>query len=404
VPAPTEGARHLLCVAVEAVKKGMKLALPVFHPQRPDHVLLQPDYELDEQIAKRVDELGVKQVWVQYPELSQVDKFINIETLRRRGEMAAKVGKVFETAQAEAFARVDYRTYESTFHGIIAALVANPAAALYLDQMSSGDQPLMEHCLRVSYLSVLMGVKLDGYLVRERKKLTARRAKQVTNLGIGAMLHDIGKLSLEPEVLNRHEKTGNDHDPVWQAHVKIGYDLLHDKIDATAGNVIHHHHQHFDGSGFPNMVNSEGMRAPLAGPQIHIFSRIACLANEFDRLHYRNYTDRVPTVRAIHQLLQPERLGWFDPRVIEAFLAVVPPYTPGTMVILSDGRKASPIDHHPDAPCRPTVQLLDEPVSDPAERFIDLRDRTDLSIATAEGQPVGDANFDVPESLAAAAV
>ena len=380
----------------------MKLALPVFHPQRPDHVLLQPDYELDERIVRRIQELGVKQLWVQYPELSQVDKFINIETLRRRGELAAKVGKIFETAQAEAFARVDYRTYESTFHDIIAALVANPAAALYLDQMSSGDQPLMEHCLRVSYLSVLMGVKLDGYLIRERRKLSAQRAKRVTNLGLGAMLHDIGKLSLELEVLDRHEKTGNDQDPTWQAHVKIGYDLLREKVDATAGNVILHHHQHYDGSGFPNMVNSEGERAPLSGSQIHIFARIACLANEFDRLHNPHGTDRIPTVRAIAQLLQPERLGWFDPRVVEAFLAVVPPYPPGSVVILSDGRKAAPIDHHPDAPCRPTVQLIDDADLDATERFVDLRERADLSIVTAEGQSVADANFDVPESLAPA--
>jgi len=399
---PTEGVGPVLCVSVGTAKEGMKLALPVYHPQQPDHILLQPGFELNQRIARRIEEIGIRQVWVQYPSLSQVDKFINLDTMRRRGEMAAKIGSVFQNAQADAFASVDYRTYENTFHEIIATLVANPASALYLDQMAHGDQPLMEHCLRVSYMAVLMGVKLDGYLVRERKKLTARRAKQVTNLGLGAMLHDIGKLSLQPEVLERHEKTANDHDPVWQAHVKIGYDLLREKIDATAGTVILHHHQHYDGSGFPNIVNSEGERAPLAGSQIHIFARIACIANEFDRLHYRNYTDRVPTVRAIQQLLDPQRVKWFDPRVVEAFLAIVPPYPPGSVIRPSDGRDVTPVNHHPDSPCRPTVPVIDADPASTDDAFVDLRDRPDLHVTRSEGQLVADANFQVPDSLTAA--
>jgi len=393
----------LLCVSIDAAEEGMKLALPVFHPQQPDHVLLQPGFALSKRVVERVQGFGVKQVWVQYPALDRVDKFINLETMRRRGELAVKIGSVFETAQAEAFANVDYRTYEKTFHDIIGALVANPASAMYLDQMSVGDQPLMEHCLRVSYLSVLMGVKLDGYLVRQRSKIPPQRAKQVTNLGLGAMLHDIGKLSLEPDVLERQNHHPNDADPVWQAHVKIGYDLLHEKIDATANAVILHHHQRFDGTGFPKMLNKEGERLPLRGEQIHIFARIAAVANEFDRLHYREYRERVPTVRAIEAMLDPSRAGWFDPHVVEAFLAVVPPYAPGSVVVLNDGRKVTPIAHHPSQPCRPTVQLIDSDADSVDESFIDLRQRDDLYIEQAEGENVADANFDVPERLGTAA-
>jgi HD-GYP domain-containing protein (c-di-GMP phosphodiesterase class II) len=394
-----EGVWALLCVAVEAAEEGMMLALPVFHPQQPDHVLLQPGFTLTKRVAQRIEHFGVKQVWVKYPSLQRVDKFINLDTLRRRGELATKIGSVFETAQAESFASVDYRTYESTFHDMIATLVANPASALYLDQMAGSDQPLMDHCLRVSYLSVLMGVKLDGYLVKQRSNLSAQRAKQVTNLGLGAMLHDIGKLSLGPEVVERHERTGNDNDPVWQAHVKIGFDMLREKVEATAGAVILHHHQHYDGTGFPKMPNKEGERLPLIGNQIHIFARIACLANEFDRIRHPHEVDALPTVRAMKQLLDPQRLPWFDPRVVEAFLAVVPPYAPGSVVTLNDGRKVTPIDHHPESPCRPTVQAIEVDADALDESFIDLRERDHLHIAHAEGASVAADNFDVPQSL-----
>jgi len=381
----------------------MKLALPVYHPQQPDHVLLQPGFQLSRRVVERIEQFGVKQVWVQYPSLDRVDKFVNAETMRRRGELAMKVGQVFETAQAEAFANVDYRTYEKTFQDIIAALVANPTSVLYLDQMSAGDQPLMNHCLRVSYLAVLMGVKLDGYLVRQRAKISPQRAKQVTNLGLGSMLHDVGKLSLEPDVLDRHEKTGNDGDPAWQAHVKIGYDLLHEKIDATAAAVILHHHQRYDGTGFPKVANKQGERVPLAGEQIHIYARIAAAANEFDRLHYQRYTERVPTVRALNRLLDDPRAGWFDPHVLEALLSVVPPYAPGSVVTLSDGRKVTPIDHHPAEPCRPTVQVIDADEDHLDESFIDLRQRPDLTIDHAEGESVADDNFEIPARLNIAA-
>jgi len=393
----------LLCVSIDAAEEGMKLALPVYHPQQPDHVLLQPGFQLSKRVVQRIEGFGVKQVWVQYPALDRVDKFVNTETMRRRGELAMKVGSVFETAQAEAFADVDYRTYEATFHEMIATLVANPASALYLDQMSTGDQPLMNHCLRVSYLAVLMGVKLDGYLVKQRSKISPQRAKQVTNLGLGAMLHDIGKLSLEPDVLERHEQTGSDADPAWQAHVKIGYDLLREKIDATAAAVILHHHQRYDGTGFPKVTNKEGERVALAGRQIHIYARIAAAANEFDRLHYPRTTDRVPTVRALNQLLDESRAGWFDPHVLEALLSVVPPYAPGSVTTLSDGRKVTPIEHHPADPCRPTVQVINADADHLDESFIDLTQRTDLSIVEAEGESVAEENFDIPDRLTTAA-
>ena len=385
----------MLCIAVPAAEEGMKLALPVYHPQMPGHVLLQPGFTLERRVLRRVAEFGVRELWVQYPALDSVDKFVSLDMIRARGELASQVGSVFQSTQAEAFARIDYRTYEKTFQQMIGTMLSSPAATLYLDQLSVGEKPLMDHCLRVSYLSVLMGVKLDAYLIEQRYRMNAQQAKQVSNLGLGAMLHDVGKLSLDPEILERHEQTGDDSDPAWQAHVKIGHELLSGRIGPTAANVVLQHHQHWDGSGFPELSSAGGDPAPLAGEQIHVYARIACVANEFDRLHYHNLTERVPTVMAVRQMLQPPRVNWFDPRVLDAFIASVPPYPPGSPVELSDGRTVVPIEHHPATPCRPTVQMMDEAHGSGAPVYIDLREHDDLSIVRAEGQAVAEHNFDL---------
>lgn len=258
---------------------------------------------------------------------------------------------------------------------------------------------MLAHAVNVCHLSLLMGLKLDFYLVHERQRVPASAAKNSVNLGLGAMLHDIGMLELPEETVARWHETGNDADPDFQRHVLIGFERVRRGMDPSAAAVVLHHHQKYDGTGFPLVQSGQADARQAVGHDIHVFARITACADLFDRLRYppgeHGRVARMSTTRALKLLRSGPWSSWIDPVVYRALLACVPAFSPGTMVVLSDARRAAVVDWSPEDPCRPTVEILEtDPSADPWDdrERIDLRTRTDMSVVWAEG-------FDVSEDL-----
>ncbi len=126
------------------------------------------------------------------------------------------------------------------------------------------------HCANVAYLSLIIAMRAKRYVAEQRKCANHRDAVDFTNLGIGAMLHDLGKLGLDPEYHDVHF-----HDPAaesdeYRRHAKRGYRAVQGRVESTAVYILLHHHQRFDGTGFPRRARREGERelAPLKGTNI----------------------------------------------------------------------------------------------------------------------------------------
>ena len=381
----------MLRVSVDRVTDEMTVAMPVHHPRQAGQVLVQGGFTLTQRIIERVRDLGITHIWVSSPDLSQVSRYVSPHVLAKREALAQHVGNAYAAAQASATFAMDYKAYAKQIEGMINELLANPKTVIYLDEMAGQNHTLADHCLRVSYLSVLMGIKLDAYMVQQRTRINARRAKEVTNLGLGAALHDIGKLKLDTQTMDRHLE-GEDLPEVKQ-HVLVGYEMVQNQISPTATNIVLHHHQLYDGSGYPKIKQKQGEPQALSGEKIHVYARIVAVANAFDKLHFELYRRRKPVVAALQELLAPAQMARFDPRVVQALLQVVPPYAPGIELRLSDGSQATTIEHHPDDPCRPTVHRFNVPDD---ELEIDLRERADLHVVLADDQQVESFNFDPP--------
>lgn len=381
----------------------MKLAMPVRHPRAYDNVLLQAGYELTADNIARLKDMGIERAWVQYPGLDFVDRQVNQRVLERQRALVPHVRKAFAAAQKQALASMDLDEYTRAVSQLVEELLAHRACALFMYEMVGTDQPLMSHCLRTSYLSMLIGLKLDAYLVRQRKRLSARQAKKVSNLGLGAMLHDIGLTKLPQEMLSQYHDGEDPCDPEWRNHPKLGFDMIREQADPTARAIVLHHHQHYDGSGYPLLRDNQGETFSLTGENIHVFVRIVTVTDTYDRL-WRGYDDvvKAPPVAVIARMLQPPMIDWFDPVVLEAFLATVPPFATGSLVTLSDGRRAAIVEHHADDPCRPSVApapaLMQQAEQEPRTP-IDLREKPELRIVEHEGYDVAEHLFEVPEHL-----
>jgi len=386
----------------------MTLAVPVFHPHVPGTVLLREGVALDEHAIPKLRDLGVHEVWIRHPGTEDLAKFTSPHLLEAYRDLTIRVGAALDSAFVQSRVELDYFAYRKAVMGILDELAANPQAAIFMADLAGGDRPFLRHCGNVCVLSVLMGLKLDFYLMRERTRLSGIAAKDVGALGVGAMFHDIGMTRLGAPVLERWNAEHDETDEQWRAHVRIGFDLVKDHVEPSSAAVVLNHHQRYDGAGFPAREVFGGGTRGVAGSDIHIYARIVAVADAFERERHPAHapgaqaerTPSIPAVRALRHLLEPARRAALDPIVLKALFAVAPPYPPGTVVTLSNARRAVVVGVNPDAPCRPVVHLMSEnPLRRRAarEERVDLRREPDVRIIEADGFDVRDDHFEPAE-------
>lgn len=179
------------------------------------------------------------------------------------------------------------------------------------------------HPLNVTMLSLLIGIAMG------------RTEEQLFRLGQAAMLHDIGKYSLDPKLVNKTEPLTSAERRVLERHVEFGIDTLLGHRASALGlspdvlATIHAHHERWDGSGYPRGLKRR---------KIPLDARILAVADAYETMT----TDRPYRTRRVAGDAYREILGLsgeaFDPQVIDAFRRVIVPYPNQTQVLLSSGQ------------------------------------------------------------------
>ena len=381
----------------------MCLAADVLHPQR-GNVLLKWGYTLDRNIIRKLQDLEIHEVWVQYPGTDEIREFISPAIHHKRGEvvtmLAGLLGRVQKLPDGSPHIKLRYDDYTQVLRELVEAIVSDTTASSYILEMGGTPGSQLRHSAEVCFISILLGLKLQAYLINQRRRLPAHEARGVGCLALGAMLHDLGYMLLDEKVKKRYEQTGDQTDAAWQKHVRGGYDMVSGTIRPAAAGVVLQHHQHFDGSGFPLSEDELGFKRGLRGEEIHVFARIVAVADRFDHLLHPSDGPSPPRVRVLRQMLSASEAVKFDPVVMAALPLVVPAYAPGSILRLSNGEKAVVVRWHPAAPCRPLVQplpddVLENPrqIHEEAAPAYDLRERLDLTIVEQDGQDVSKDNF-----------
>ncbi|MEO1007775.1 MAG: HD domain-containing phosphohydrolase [Planctomycetota bacterium] len=411
----------MLRVAIREAAPGMRLALPVYHPRRPGTVLLKAGVALDEKLIERLREIELKEVWINYPGMAFLGRFVSPEMQRARSELSHHILSAIDVASSGALAELDYTEYRRAIVQVVEQLLRSPSAAYFVEELCATSTPHGRHASSVCFLSLLMGLKLGDYLVAERSRLPAPHARNVTSLGIGAMLHDVGMLRLPPDALGRWNRHHDESDPEWRSHAKIGFEMIRRSVDPSASAVVLHHHQAFDGSGFPRRRAPGGGSIVVAGQDIHVFARIVAVADAFDRMcnsadapgAEKHPQQRRPNVAVLREMCLGPSAARFDPMVLRALMNCVPAYPPGSVVTLSSGEHAVVCNWRVQDPCRPRVLPIAEGLAgavgvgpmagggilDAAEEpadTIDLAITPDLCIAEADGFDVSTENFLLP--------
>jgi HD-GYP domain-containing protein (c-di-GMP phosphodiesterase class II) len=390
----------------------MTLALPIHHPRSTEAVLLQAGVPLDALSIPHLRDLGVEEVWIRYPGLEHLCRIVDGQLDKKYKVLTSKLALAMDQALVRAPVAIDFYDCKRALTSIIRRLGEHPQSAIFLSDVTGSDRCFLRHCGNVAVLSMLMGMRLDFYLVRERPRLSPHRARDLTTLGIGALFHDIGMLRLPPDALARWHQTHDETNPAWRMHATLGFEMVRSVLAPAASCIVLHHHQSWDGSGFPERASIKGGTMAVAGHEIHIYPRIVAAAEMLHRLIHpvhapggdalAHATRRVPLVRALKQLVTTPLRTKLDPVVFRALLSVTPPYAPGSVVTLSNGAFAVVVDWSPADPCRPIVEMLDACPLDQGPkarrkktkpRRVDLRACPELCVAEIDDEDVRDDNF-----------
>jgi HD-GYP domain-containing protein (c-di-GMP phosphodiesterase class II) len=389
---------------MEQVRAGMKLAVTVSHPEQPEHDLLKPGFELNDDVIGRLKGLGVETIYVDYPDLSDLDRHMAGHLSPARQQVYNQIRNTMQAVQKQAKPSVPFADYYACTRELILTLMQQGEHAIYLDQMSGKlGGHAVAHATAVAHLSLMLGIRLETYLVQQRSRLDAAHARETVNLGVAAMLHDIGVAQLPPALRNFSRVNMPEDEKLlgeWRTHPQRGYDLIRGGVEATAASAVLHHHQHFDGSGFPAPELKPGEEARNVGERIHIFARILAAADVYDRLTATETGQRRQNVEILY-LMRTRYAAMLDPMILKALPAVIPPFPPGMLVTLSDGTDAVVVAIKPERPYHPQVRRIEDPATlKLGGATLDMALQTGLKIDRVAGLAVGEMVPELPTAKA----
>ena len=343
--------------------------------------LLRAGTEVTEDYRNALIAAGVHAVYVE-DDMSAGVEVREPVSARTRQEATAAIGRAFQAATQFEFGGKDALPPQALqeLQGVAALIAADVAAAgdaaLAFNDLAAADAYTVQHSIDVTALGLLLAQRLFtqlGWIDHRGRRTFGRIEEKLTRLGLGLLLHDVGKLAIPLTVLNKPGRLTDEEMELMRGHPVVGVDMLRSNlISPLVKAVVRSHHERWDGSGYPDRRRSD---------DIHQFARIAAVADVYDAItSERPYQRAGPAHRAVRVIVEGSGSA-FDPEVVSIFRTLVAPYPPGTEVALSDGRRGIVVDAPRAAIDRPLVRVAldsDGRSIDPLE--IDLREHPQLQV------------------------
>lgn len=222
---------------------------------------------------------------------------------------------------------------------IVEAIMSNKDVSIQMADMKSHDNYTFAHCVNVCVIGTILGSRLG---------LDASRLK---DLALGLIMHDVGKLGVPREILEKPGKLTEAEFEQMKEHCRAGFDTLRgiQSISAHAKIVVLQHHEKYDGTGYPK---------GLQGEDIHLNAQIGAIADVYDALTSdRVYRKRLMPHEALEYLITNAD-SHFSSTLVSTFVSSVAPYPPGTYLRLSTGEAAVVIQVDMKLASRPMVKLI----------------------------------------------
>jgi HD-GYP domain-containing protein (c-di-GMP phosphodiesterase class II) len=379
-------------VTVDQLRPDQLLGRRIYN-ERGD-ILLEAGVSLTPAYISLLKEHGVSVVYVR--ELGDDDvEPVDIVSEHVRTTAIGLVHRFFEVA-AQATADLQGKDADDVMRGLQDGGSAATAAAY--DDLYQGIQDIVDEIMRADTLPGLTSLKTyDNYTFCHSvdvafaalllgKKLFLPR-DQLKTLGVGCLVHDIGKIFIERQVVTKPGKLSPEEYALIQQHPTLGYELLRKQFggDVLPKHVAFQHHEHQDGSGYPRQLHGPNRiarddRARYTGDQIMLVAEIAAVADVYDALASdRPYRAGLPAEQIVG-IMRGMRATHLNAEVLDTFLSVLPRYPVGVDCLVTaghyQGARGVVLQTHRRSLDQPTIRLVFDPagarLSPPIE--IDLGD------------------------------
>lgn len=228
---------------------------------------------------------------------------------------------------------------KSLITNIVDEILENKDTLVNLIDLKMFDDYTFYHCVNVAVLSIVLGTSLG------------LNKNNLYNLGLGAILHDIGKMFVDSSILNKKGKLTDEEYKHIQKHSEYGYTYLKEtyEIPLTSYIAVLQHHERYDGTGYP--LNR-------AKEDISIFGRIICIADVYDALtSTRPYREALLPSEAMEYIMANGGV-MFDINLTKKFVKKVAPFPIGTCVELSNRYKGIVVENYEEACLRPKIKII----------------------------------------------
>ncbi len=240
-----------------------------------------------------------------------------IQAKRIHNEAIRVVSGLMEDARLGQ--QIDLERARPVIGEMVGSIFRNQNALMGLARIRHMDRYTFEHSVNVSVLMVSFARSLE------------LEQKLIQEIGMGALLHDIGKIKVPQEILNKPGRLTEDEFAVMRSHVVHSRDTLAvvPGLPAAALAVAAEHHERVDGSGYPD---------GKAGDAITLYGRMSAIVDVYDAITSdRVYHKGMEPHEALRKLLE-----WsshhFEPQLVRQFIRCVGIYPVGALVLLQSGR------------------------------------------------------------------
>jgi HD-GYP domain-containing protein (c-di-GMP phosphodiesterase class II) len=345
-------------VPVDNITSDMSLAKKIYYH---NNILLNTGIKDLYKYKEKLKSIGINYVYIEDKYSKDIEiNYIIKDEIREQGHRRIK--KFMNDIKFNRSLNVS--EIKNTVADIVDEIFNNSEDVLVnMIDIKNYDDYTFEHSVNVAVYSIILGRALN-FNVKDLKKL-----------GVGAILHDVGKILIPQEILLKKEKLSEEEYEIIQEHPKLGYDYIKniEEINSASKSVILSHHERLNGSGYPKKNTHE---------EIHEFAKIVAITDVYDALTSdRIYRKRWPVHEAINYIMSNSD-EQFDSNYVNKFIRNLAIYPNGSMVRLSNGKKAIVKEQNSNYPTRPILRVFED--KDGVEIFEEIDLLRNLNVVIEE--------------------
>jgi HD-GYP domain-containing protein (c-di-GMP phosphodiesterase class II) len=346
-------------IATVRAQEGSELGRDVLVGRADGVPLLRAGVRMTERYRELLLKAGVSAIYVE----DQASEGIVVEPIvddATRAVATRAVASAYQNARdAAASGRPltpeAVESLEDIVSRILRQIETSGGVALALADLSSADAYTFQHSIDVTAVGLLIGQRYfrkHGWIDYRGERNFSQIDTRLSSLGLGLLLHDIGKIAVPSAVLNKPGKLDPKEWEIIKTHPRAGVELLEgSNWSPLVKAVVLRHHERWDGSGYPD---------GKMGEEIHQMARVAAVADVFDAVTSdRPYASKRPANEGVRVIAEGADM-LFDRDVVDCFLALVAPFPPGDPIELGDGREGVVVSCPEHALDRPVVRVLSD--------------------------------------------